>query len=783
MRPVIALGLAALLLATLPPPAGAAPPQEQAWRVDLGAAANAGAALALGFDEAGSSGVVGTADRDPVNPGDSDFARVLFDQGNVSSETDSATQSGEGKGAVGLSGDGRFAVAAGNHTGGGLAGPNIQYYALPDMAAAWTQSKPEPVSAVAISRDGSVVAAGTRNTTSSTGKVYRFTGQGGQVWERPVNGCPSGGQGGSVLSMDMSRDGKWLVVGSTFGGASGPTGCVQLFDTASLNPVASYEVPLAGQGDVTAVDITANGQWYAAGAAGGRFFLFQNTPAGRSSPLQDQLVGLSPVLALRVAEDGSSVVVADASSVNRYAQTPGLLALDWSAPVSELRSLDATPDGDYIVAGASQLVAFHRSGNATLWAVDLPRALVRVAQPVPTDVRVLAASGAQVRGFRLHWAVQMSKGEPDTPAIQVTPGQARSFGLQLRNTGSALETFELSAAPQGFTVALQPPQAMLRPEEAANITLTLTPLPGVEAGLYRVEVGVRGARSGVESRVTINASVGALPRLGIALADPGLRDRAVFQGDEMAIVLQVQNSGNARLEVVYDLTQDPNVGALWEASLSRTTGIVEAGGVTTNTLQVSVPFDAANGTENFFNVTVRGEGAQASASLRLVVNPIFTGAFQVIPQSKVVAPGKSVTYQAIAANNGTLREQYRLVYCVALPDLIPCLGNATLGLGGWSVALDTSAFVLDHGQSKGFQMAVAAPRGAIPGVDKLVLQVEIIGTNPEHRFRDTKVVITSVEEETPPQKPPAFTPGFEAAIVVPAVLASALLARACRSRR
>jgi hypothetical protein len=370
--------------------------------------------------------------------------------------------------------------------------------------------------------------------------------------------------------------------------------------------------------------------------------------------------------------------------------------------------------------------------------------------------------------------------------VQVQPGQARPYTFGILNNGSAADSFDLNASAPGFSVALSPASLVLRPGEVGNVTITMTPQPGASAGVYRVDVGIRGARSGVESRASVNAAVGAVPRLALALADPGFADRPVFQGDEVAIVVEVRNGGNARQELVYDVTQEPNVGPAWEAQLSRISDRVDAAGVSTNTLTIRVPVEALNGTANAITITARGDGVQASTKARLVVNPQFTVSLSVIPQSKVVAPGKSGVYNLVVANNGTLRESYQLVFCnLGSPPrvAIPCLGNSTIGLGGWSVALDTSPFTLDHDQSRSFQMAIAAPHGAIPGVDKLTLQVEAISATPylaypSHQFRDFKLVLTSVGEPEAVRTPPSVTPGFEVALLgLGAVAAAAVLRR------
>lgn len=772
--------LALLVLAALPAPgAQAAPPAAQPWQADVSAAGvEAGPVTSLAFSGAGGQLLVSAADRGlTTSVPDTELVLLQFADGNMTAEDDSGDNViVEGKCCAAISRNGDFAFAGAGQTGGA----NLFYYALPDMAAVWTASKTEPITALALSADGKIAVAGSRNASASaSGKLYSFRSTGdelSQTFEANMNRCGSAqGSYGSVNALDLSDDGRWVVVGTSLVNASGVQGCVLLFDTADLAPRYALQVGA----NVSSVDIGPGGQWFAAGTDQGRFFHFQNSLGQVDTPVQDTLNALTPVLAIRASDDGGTVAVADATTVNLFSLRP-VLSRDWVAPVAGLRSLDATADGSYIVAGTGQQVlGFHRGSNATLWAIDLPNALVRLAQPLPTDIRLAAASGSAVRGFRLGYGIEVRKVEAEPVALDL--GRARSVQLGLANGGSAVDRLELSGSSPGFQVDIDPLNLTLQPGEQRNVTVTLLPQPGALAQLYQVGIDAHSTASGLTTHATINATVGAVPRLALAFDNPLDADRAVFQDDDVDIVVQVQNPGNQRLQLDYAVDQRPNVGAPWEASLSRASGAIDPGGVSTNTLTVHVPSDAANGTESIFSVSARGEGVFANVSARLVVNPIYTGTLDVIPQSKPVAPGKSSQYSIVVANNGTLRELYRLVFCKALPGNIPCLGNATLGLEGWSVALDTGPFSLEHGQSKGFQMAVAAPRGAIAGVDKLVLQVEVISTNIEHHFREFRLVITSVEEPPPPNpKPPSVVPGFEPAL---ALLAAGSAVLAARRRR
>lgn len=770
--------LLVLALLTLAPawPAEAAPPLAQPWSASVPVAA-----ASLAFDDAGSVVLVGGAGaRSPTGAPTSsiDLAQVLFDAGNVSANTaNQSALAGSGKEALAISGDGKYALGGGAFVGNSVVGPNVFYYALPDLTPVWRLTKAEPVTVVAANRDGTILAVGTSGVGAGPGHITLVAGSGATRWEVSASACgATSGNASAVRAMDLSSDGRWLVVGTALNTTSGPQGCVLLFDSSnsgSLAPVATQLLP----SEATAVDITPSGLWYTVGTAAGHFFAFANSP-GIANPEGNQLNAQQAVRAVRVSGDGSAVVVADNATLNRYLLRNSSLQLQWSAPVGGIRSLDMTTDGDYIVVGAAQVVAFHRSANATLWSIDTANALVKVAEPAANDVRIVTASGSAVKGYKLHWAFDVRKAEPEP--IVLTADQARPVALTIVNTGSGADNFDLSVSATGFQVGLDPGQLALLPGQEGNATITLTPEPAAQAGFYRIGVAVRGVRSGSEGEATINATLGAVPRLSLSLLDTGQRDRQVFQGDEINVQVLVRNDGNARLDLAYDLTQAPNIGGPWEANLSRTSGLVERG-VSTNTLSVRVPAEARNGTENFFTVTARGEGVEANLTLRMVVNPTFTAAIDVIPQSKVVAPGKSVAYDVVVANNGTLRETYRLAYCLARvreeQPLVPCVGNQTQGLGGWGVALDTSPFTLERNQSRSFHMTVAAPRGALPRVDKLALQVEVVSTNPLHLIRDVKVVITSVVEDTPTPPPPR-TPGFEPLLL----LAAAGLALAFRRR-
>jgi hypothetical protein len=271
------------------------------------------------------------------------------------------------------------------------------------------------------------------------------------------------------------------------------------------------------------------------------------------------------------------------------------------------------------------------------------------------------------------------------------------------------------------------------------------------------------------------ATLGAVPGLSVAPQDPSFASKAYLQGDPVAVVLLVRNGGNAAVDVAFEVAQAPNVGGPWPGlAFSRPTVRIEPGGVTTTTLSFQVPEDARDGTENVLNVSARTEGLTATTELHAIVNPTVTVSVQAIPLSKVVTPGNSTTYTIIVANNGSLRHTYRIIYCVSLPNAIPCQGNATLGLGGWSVAVDQTPFTLNHDESRSFQLAVQAPRGALPKTDKLSLQIEAISADPNLRFRDYKILITSVVEPAPIVRP---TPGPEFAVFAAIGLAAVAVRR------
>ncbi|MCA1814166.1 MAG: hypothetical protein LC624_09485 [Halobacteriales archaeon] len=777
MRALVASGLALLALAVLLPPAQAAAPQEQAWKADLGSVP-AGAAQAMAFDPQGQRIAVVTGDtQNAILQPDNDFVLVPYDSGKPSAENDTEDINQEGKGSVALSANGNFAVAGGNYSAA-TGGANVFFYQLPDLRASWTAAHADPTVAVAVSADGAVVAAGSRSSGSAPGKLYVLRGTGGsagqEIFERSATRCDSvQGTSGDVVSLGLSDDGKWVAVAFRMTGTG--SSCVQLYDSTSVNPKYSRVVNSTIEGDVTALHMSPNGAWFAAGTSQGRFFVWRNQQGTAQGPLQTQLGSGASIVALRVASDGSGLVVADGGSVT-HCDIGTELDCDWNAPVAGVRSLDATPDGQYIVAGGSGgVVGLQAGSNATLWTLDAPNALVRLARPGASDLRIAVATGTTVRAFHLGFGFSLST---PTPQVTLNPGQPTQVQVQATNSGSAVDTLEFSGGSPGVQVSISPLNLTLRPGESGNVTVTLVPNAGAVAQAYTVRIDARSPASGTTGSVSFLASVAGQPRVVLGLQDASQVDKAVFQGDDVTVVVQVANPGNQRVELSYELEQRTNVGQDWSASLSRTSGSVDAYGVTTVSLSLRVPFNAQNGTENVLTVTARGEGVLSNVSARLVVNPIFTASISVIPQSKVVVPGKSVLYDVVVSNNGTLREQYKLVFCRALPDQVPCIGNATLGLEGWSVALDGNPFYLDHGESKAFQLSVAAPRGAIAGVDKLALQVEVVSTNPFHKLRDSRLVITGVQEQGNANAPkPTFTPGPEMPLALGLVAAAAWAAR------
>ncbi|WP_198011285.1 protein kinase domain-containing protein [Thermococcus sp. PK] len=160
-------------------------------------------------------------------------------------------------------------------------------------------------------------------------------------------------EGGAGSSIDISSDGRYIVVGST-------SDWVYLLDTSG-NLLCKYDTGpgLLTDWDVYVVRISNNGNFIAAGNAHGVYFLSKTCTLLWTEEL-------GKVQYLDMPDDGSYVVAAVGNTVYKFTK---LGSLDWEITTSgDVTALRVSSDGKYIGIGDStgKVYLFTKEG-AKLW--------------------------------------------------------------------------------------------------------------------------------------------------------------------------------------------------------------------------------------------------------------------------------------------------------------------------------------------------------------------------------------------------------------------------------
>lgn len=169
--------------------------------------------------------------------------------------------------------------------------------------------------------------------------------------------------GGIAKSIDMTPDGKYIVVGTM-------SGNIFLFNSSGSTPLWSFYVGHSVNEMVRAV-ISTDGNYIAAGDGLGYVYLF-NTSS--STPIWTYDVGLNrQANHIAISDDGFYIVVGTGYYgrvflFNRTSSTP-MWVYD-TAGDSNVKLIDISADGNYIIAGTDAydyLYLFQKSSNIPIW--------------------------------------------------------------------------------------------------------------------------------------------------------------------------------------------------------------------------------------------------------------------------------------------------------------------------------------------------------------------------------------------------------------------------------
>ena len=181
---------------------------------------------------------------------------------------------------IDMSFDGKYIAVAGNDG-------NVYFFNMSREGSklAWTYDAGWDILSVAISEDGSIIAAG------SNARLYVFNvNQSTPLWlDDPV---------GQIRSVDISSDGKYIVAGSQ---------AVGYYHVNSRVPILEFQIGI----HVMSVDVTPDGKYFVAGTDFGNetLFFFENSS---STPIWSYFADL-PVTSVALSSNGTHIVAGGGS--------------------------------------------------------------------------------------------------------------------------------------------------------------------------------------------------------------------------------------------------------------------------------------------------------------------------------------------------------------------------------------------------------------------------------------------------------------------------------------
>ncbi|MBI4392526.1 MAG: hypothetical protein HY556_01830 [Euryarchaeota archaeon] len=786
--------LVALAVTALAPGAEAALPPEK-WSASTGspngsalATSKSGDFVIAGYQEIGTARIPGPANIDY----DCYLLNVVT---GVLAALPDDSESLDGMKAVAMSGDGNFSACGAGYDGsvGGLNLPGAPPNPVPstdfwffdnrkvsafgngenqDFAGSsvagklnpeWTKKLPGTINAIAINWDGTIVVVGT-GLAPSNSTVYGFNKQGDDVWQYKTKG--------SVLSVAMNSTGEWIVAGARRNEESGPDqgkpfGEVLIFNEKYRAPVNTpaagsrllfnYTIKETVGGDITSISVSEDGKKVVAGTAGGKLYYFRNgmdsNGNGEVSPPQVINIGRK-IYQVKVAANGSHVVVGDESFVSLYKFEGDLLVKAWDDQVfNPVVSADITPDGKYIVSvGQGAMHAYVNESSQAIWAVSMPIPRVAIAYYNNNLTRVAAApdsvsgGNGQLRSFELAYETRLVIVNDEHVPFEVIPGAENHIAVQVRNNGSAYESYEVTIGnASGLGVTPNITKFSMRPTVDAyptDIEVNMTLIPDfVLPGVYRYNVSVYAFESNTTTNVTVNVSI--IPQNRLELRVPG-GDLGGKPGESVSALITAKNLGNDRQVVTFVVGQKPPGASNWTVRLDPETTSVQPDSTASLNAIVTIPAGAADGDINVITLTGYAAEAVAKVQFKVIVNPQFDVRLEASPPTRVVNPGKTATIVVKITNTGTLQDIYTITQRL---DIV--------GVAGWTSSFDKNQLTLARGASVSRDLTVRAPDASTTG-DKLSVSVEAVGAGGS---KDAVTMFFNAEPAT--TTGPIPTPGFE----------------------
>lgn len=200
------------------------------------------------------------------------------------------------------------------------------------------------------------------------------------------------------------------------------------------------------------------------------------------------------------------------------------------------------------------------------------------------------------------WQMQNPYGVALSPddALSGTAGQDVTYTLQITNTGSMTDTFDLALSGNSWETAVFPLSITLNPGVSDTISVTV-PIPAGTLGNDSDLVSITATSQGNPTKSdSAQLTTSVLPVYALELS-PGY-SLSGLPGETVSYTLTISNSGN-----ITDTYAFTSTGNAWETVLSSTSMVLAPGTSGFVTTAVTVPANAPNNATDMVTITATSQ--------------------------------------------------------------------------------------------------------------------------------------------------------------------------------
>ena len=648
----------------------------------------------------------------------------------------------------------------------------------------WTRSTEDgyPAVNVTMARDASRVFVGTAPASlTAGGRVEaRFGNNGTLAWMLPLEN-PEGAQV-RPSSLDHSRAANGV---GTFVLAIGTNDGVLFADPGSPTrpsvPLGALDQP----GAVSKVQLSGDGKYVVVGASNGVFLATLERSGTRIVPVANAVYnrgfGGTAAQDVAISMDGSRFAAAAGNEIHffRRLDTGGLAEPTGAAYNAGARVADIAYDekGQILVAIAGNKVfAFGPNKNTPIWEFDATQSAfgsldgpLRRVSVSEDSQRILVAGKTKVMAYSSVLSVSATLAS-STGVTSLQPTQSAMLSLKVTNTGSLPDNYTFSVvAPVGWA-STSAEGVKLDPGEERTVQFNVTAPPGQAPGIYGTQVRVRSQATDDLAAIR-NQPTGYLagpsfnftvPR-SVVLKLEAPDDRVLLrQGGEQTIAFTLRNEGNAEGIVNLSARQELSRGSSWDVRFAPSDQVVVAPSSTASVNVVIRPLsDAGSGDRNIITLRAReGELVEATDQITAYVDAQFGAELRAHPTAWEFYPGQTHIIRVNVTNAGNTEDVYNLTHTL----------TPTAVQSDWRVTMETLQITVARGETKSVVVSVKA---VASDAREATLMVRAISQNSPERDEASLPLSLVTIPRPPTDEEKGFlpTPGVWAALSVVALAA------------